>query len=181
MASPGPGANHSSSSRLVREDLAMNRRSCLGLLILLAPRAVTDLRVVPQEQRSCSARKVEYGVFDGQYSGRISLRSVPLSDMSGQSGEKTYSEQHTMWQIPVEPDYMKAGPWSTTIYIGSDVANEVLRLSFLYHANGGAKIRWLNEKLVFGRVWWGRVYSTDSFWTSKNANSCTKRWLTTQN
>jgi hypothetical protein len=139
----------------------MNRISCLGLLILLAPRPVTDTGVTRQELRSCSAAKFEYSAFDGQYSGRILLQSVPLSEISVQNGAKVYSEQHTMWQISVGPDYMKAGPWSTTIYIGSDVGSEVLKLSFLVHANGGAEIRWLNEKLVFGKVWWGRVYSTD--------------------
>jgi len=36
-----------------------------------------------------------------------------------------------------------------------------LQLTFQNHASGSVSIRWLNEKLLFGRVWWGRIYSTD--------------------
>jgi len=39
--------------------------------------------------------------------------------------------------------------------------SKVLQLSFQDHASGGSSVQWLNEKLLFSRVWWGRIYSTD--------------------
>jgi hypothetical protein len=36
-----------------------------------------------------------------------------------------------------------------------------LELTFVDESNGGVKVEWLNEKLLFGQVWWGRIYSTD--------------------
>ncbi|HEY6265129.1 MAG TPA: hypothetical protein VIW93_10015 [Candidatus Acidoferrum sp.] len=40
------------------------------------------------------------------------------------------------------------------------LGSKVLQLTFQNHASGGTSIQWLNEKLLFGRVWWGRIYST---------------------
>jgi len=45
--------------------------------------------------------------------------------------------------------------------IGNSAGSKVLQLTFQNHASGSVSIRWLNEKLLFGRVWWGRIYSTD--------------------
>jgi len=36
-----------------------------------------------------------------------------------------------------------------------------ITLSFFDHGRGGVQIHWLNEKLLYGSVWWGRVLSTD--------------------
>jgi len=34
-------------------------------------------------------------------------------------------------------------------------------LTFVDHGNGGVSIQWLNEKLPYGSVGWGRIVSTD--------------------
>jgi hypothetical protein len=59
-------------------------------------------------------------------------------------------------------DMMKAAPWTTRVYVvtHSPVANGVI-LTVRDHGNGGVRATWLNEKLVFLQVWWGRIRSTD--------------------
>ncbi len=59
-------------------------------------------------------------------------------------------------------DMTKGSPWTTRVYIvtHSPVANGVI-LTVHDHGNGGVRASWLNEKLVFLQVWWGRIHSTD--------------------
>jgi len=78
-----------------------------------------------------------------------------------QKENKEYSPQRTAWVSPSSPEYSRPGPWNTTVAIVTMAGSKVLQLAFQDHASGGASVQWLNEKLLFGRVWWGRIYSTD--------------------
>jgi len=109
----------------------------------------------------CGQAKVQYTPFDENYSKRIMLREAPIPGLSNAEGDKEYSPQHTAWMSPDLPDYSRPGPWDTTIMVGNSAGSKVLQLTFQNHASGSVSIRWLNEKLLFGRVWWGRIYSTD--------------------
>ena len=109
----------------------------------------------------CGQAKVQYTPFDENYSKRIMLREALIPGLSNAEGDKEYSPQHTAWMSPDLPDYSRPGPWDTTIMVGNAAGSKVLQLTFQNHASGSVSIRWLNEKLLFGRVWWGRIYSTD--------------------
>jgi hypothetical protein len=56
---------------------------------------------------------------------------------------------------------MKPGPWTTRVYVGSGDQEAGLVLTAVDHASGGLNVRWMNEKFLYGQVWWGRIYSTD--------------------
>jgi hypothetical protein len=61
-----------------------------------------------------------------------------------------------------EPDMTKGGPWSTTIYAVTDSPRlNGVRKVLVDHSSGGVRATWLNEKLVFVQVWWGRIRSSD--------------------
>jgi hypothetical protein len=61
-----------------------------------------------------------------------------------------------------QPDFEKNGPWSTKIRIVGNKAHPInLSIEFRDHSNAGVNATWLNEKLIFMRVWWGRIVSTD--------------------
>jgi hypothetical protein len=61
-----------------------------------------------------------------------------------------------------QPDFMKTGPWNTKLAIVGNEAHPIdLTIDFRDHGNGGVTVHWLNEKLLFIRVWWGRIVSTD--------------------
>lgn len=111
--------------------------------------------------RKCSELRVQYTPFDENYSQRIILREAANSGTSEPEGNKVYSPQHTAWVPQSSPDYSQPEPWSTTVVTATPVGSKVLQLAFQNHASGGTSVQWLNEKLLFGRVWWGRIYSTD--------------------
>jgi hypothetical protein len=63
--------------------------------------------------------------------------------------------------VVANPDYTQPGPWKTVVWIGSSGEAPRRVLTFLDHANGDVKLQWLNEKLLYGSVWWGRIVATD--------------------
>jgi hypothetical protein len=61
----------------------------------------------------------------------------------------------------MEPDYMKPGPWNSTLLVGDHVHEKpFLRIDVREHGNT-FNAQWLNEKLLFIEVWWGRIHASD--------------------
>lgn len=126
--------------------------------VLNQPIALTP-RGEPQVVLKCDRQKVVYSPFDEAYSKRIVWQDVSNSENPPAGVKKEYPPQHTKWSVTIEPDRMKPGPWNTVIYFGSDGNEGVWKLSLNDNIEGNA--RWLSDKLVFGSVWWGRIYATD--------------------
>jgi hypothetical protein len=108
----------------------------------------------------CEKAKIQYTTFDETYADRMRiLPAKPNAELP--LGSKDYSGEKTHWQMSVPPDTRQPGPYTTRIYIGSAANKPDVELVLVDEVNGGVTLRWLNEKLLFGQVWWGRVYSTD--------------------
>jgi len=60
----------------------------------------------------------------------------------------------------VEPDLGRSGPWSTRIVINAEQEKPIL-IDLIDHSSYSVVAKWINEKLLFGRIWWGRVLGTD--------------------
>lgn len=60
-----------------------------------------------------------------------------------------------------KPDLMKPGPWTTVVWLHKSGGGVPQTLSFVDHGSGGVSVQWLNERLLYGSVWWGRIVSTD--------------------
>jgi hypothetical protein len=112
-----------------------------------------------QELPSCDAENVTYEKFDEQFAGRMTIQSGPAS--SPAVGEKQFSPQKTRWITVREPDTTKPGPWTTVVWVRKSGDGVPQMLRFVDHASGGVHLQWLNEKLLYGSVWWGRIVSTD--------------------
>ena len=142
----------------------MNSAKLLTLLMLFLI-SFCSAPALSQESRpslaKCGEATVQYTPFDENYSQKIVLREVPNPGPSEPEGNKEYSPQRTAWVLASSPEYSRQGPWNTTLAIATPAGSKILQLAFHDHANGGANVQWLNEKLLFGRVWWGRIYSTD--------------------
>jgi len=137
-------------------------RASLTFIVLTTLAAMGSLRgAVVQELPKCGTARVEYTPFDDSYSGRIQINSLRSSDAQPAPSEKILSPQHTRWLTEILPDTMKPGPWTTRVYVGAGDSAPDVELRFVDDAYGGANVRWLNEKLIFGEVWWGRIYATD--------------------
>lgn len=137
-----------------------------GTFLLLLGTGRTQTRQVDSPPRrdapallKCDQQKVVYSPFDEAYSKRIVWLDVSNSENPPAGVKKEYAPQHTKWSVTIEPDRTKPGPWNTEIYFGSDANEEVWKLSLNDNIEGHA--RWLSDKLVFGSVWWGRIYATD--------------------
>lgn len=109
----------------------------------------------------CRGRHVTYEPFDQHFATRIAVESLP-PDTAGK-GEEQFSPQHSRFLVVRRPDFKKPGPWATEVRISNTEGGEapLLLLSFTDHANGGVDIHWMNEKLIYGSVWWGRIVSTE--------------------
>ncbi len=126
-------------------------------LILLATLPHTSAE---QNLRPCKSHRVHYSEFDPSFSDRITLRLLKRSYKIPDDKEEQTSPQGTKRLVKTGPDYMKSGPWTTTVFIVVPDAQPI-ELSFLDHGNGGVQVQWLSERLLFARVWWGRIVSTD--------------------
>jgi hypothetical protein len=141
-------------------------RAGLVLLLVLQPgmSSQKDIQTgksvfAAQRLLKCEDARVMYTPIDETYSKRIIFKSVSESEDPPQNVPKDYSPERNMWKAVVTPDTSKPGRRNTSIYFGSDANEEVWKLTFVDYAGDGPK--WLNEKLVFGQVWWGRIYATE--------------------
>lgn len=71
-----------------------------------------------------------------------------------------YSKNQGYYFMTRNPDFSKKGPWSTVIYIYTE-KEKLTRVTLAGHAAYPAQINWINEKMIFIRVWWGRLIGTD--------------------
>jgi hypothetical protein len=56
---------------------------------------------------------------------------------------------------------MKPGPWSSTLFIGTRGSNAAgFKVEFLDHCEQFSA-SWINDKLLYIQVWWGRIASSD--------------------
>jgi len=109
---------------------------------------------------ACDEEEVTYTAVDSTFRQKITLTDV--KNTSGPVGEKTRSTQGNRYFSLESADLSKPGPWTSTVLIGGiGFNNRLLKLSFIDHASGGVHAQWLNEKLLFVEVWWGRIASTD--------------------
>ncbi len=108
----------------------------------------------------CDKQEVRYSPIDSSVRGKITLAET--KDSLTPSSTTKRSPQGTRYASLDGADFSKPGPWSTAVFIGGVGLNgHLLKLSFVDHANGGVQMQWLNEKLLFVQVWWGRIVSTD--------------------
>jgi hypothetical protein len=119
----------------------------------------TGLFAAQAQDQPCKLAKVLYSAPTEQIAKSMSLSSY-TAEVSA-SVKRDASPQGTRWMVRVDPDYMKPGPWNTTLFIGDLATNTpFLKAEFRDHGNTfGAQ--WINENLIWIQVWWGRVASSD--------------------
>lgn len=136
------------------------RRFALALLLLCASalpaqKAADGAGAGKSELPDCDDLRVAYTPIDPQFAQNMVVETT--SDPRPQGTPKE-SPQHTRWVLAVSPDYSKAGPWTTTIWFGDGDDKTTGKLTLRDHE--GFSIEWLNEKLLYGSVAWGRIVNT---------------------
>lgn len=91
--------------------------------------------------------------FYKHYEKRILISHDILTE---NTGKKVLSPNKAYWFAVHRPNYMKPPPWSTNISIFNE-RDYLMNIRFEDHNNYGMKVRWINEKLLYMQVWWGRI------------------------
>ncbi len=133
-------------------------RRTIGLIfaILLAC-GISALAQSPAKPgvKDCEDLRIHYAPIEQKYADRLIVE--PAEDQRP-NGEPRSSPQHTRWVLAVAPDYSKAGPWTTNIWVGEGDTQTTVRLILKDHE--GFSIQWLNEKLLYGSVSWAKTLNT---------------------
>jgi hypothetical protein len=109
-------------------------------------------------QKPCEEPRVTYGAHQPSGSEFQIAKAPPM--LKPQTGTLKKSTHEARWLYQDDPDFTKNGPWSTTITVGDHNGASWL-LTFPQHGNEAIQSDWLNEKLLFLRVWLGRLVSLD--------------------
>jgi hypothetical protein len=111
--------------------------------------------------------------FDPQFADRIVVESMPLANPSQQIG----SPNGAYWFSVQSPDFTKEAPWTTQVLIFNERPT-LIRLALRDHGNVQPTVSWVNEKLLFLRVSWGRILDTDMIFDVEEATFLSRemRW-----
>ena len=104
-----------------------------------------------------SAPRLFHTIFEEEYEDRIILS---MGEYPNVLPEAVYSGNGAYYFLLVEPDFERSGPWSTRIVINAEQEEPIL-IDLIDHSSYSVVVKWINEKLLFGRIWWGRVLGTD--------------------
>jgi hypothetical protein len=92
--------------------------------------------------------------------GRVSLTDEQLSKLASLPEYKT--EFGSQCLVEDKPNTMQDGPWNTHLYIfETGDTNHCVRVDLVDHASYDVRYIWLNEKMLFVEVCWGRIAWTD--------------------
>ena len=105
--------------------------------------------------KDCDELRIRYAAIEPKYAERLIIEETK---QPRPNGEPRSSPQHTRWVLAVAPDYAKAGPWTTNIWVGEGDTETTARLILKEHE--GFSIEWLNEKLLYGTVSWSKTLNT---------------------
>ena len=140
----------------------------IGATLVAIVAFIVDSQSFAQDLPSCGDRSVTYSPFDEHFAANVAARAGPINALN--VGEKQFSPQKTIWMTVNRPDYTKPGPWNTQVFIRTAKGGTPELLTFIDHGSGGVELQWLNEKLLYGSVWWGRIVSTDFIFDVEKKN-----------
>ena len=95
--------------------------------------------------------------FEPCWADRVVLDRVAATRIEG---ERTFSPNKAYWFVVAPPDTSKPGPWSAAVYVFNE-REHLIRLGFPDLGSGAPRPRWINEKLLYVRVWLGHVLGVD--------------------
>jgi hypothetical protein len=96
---------------------------------------------------------------------KISIERFAWNDIDVRASAtlpRRFSETARRVVIEERADTMLPPPWTTRLHIlPAPDARKGVRIEFREHATYGVGHAWVNEKLLFVRVWWGRIAASD--------------------
>ncbi len=91
----------------------------------------------------------------GYFENYISLEKIDSFNINQNSFTKLFNPEKTSYILICKPDYKKPSPFYEAIFIPSDKGFN--KVTFKDIASYETKYEWINNKLIFVRVWLGRI------------------------
>jgi predicted phosphodiesterase len=121
------------------------------------PVQIRDDAVFHTTPNRWSEPRVFHTPFEDEYAQRIVMEQI---ERPAAISRATFSPNGAYSFVVNEPDFQQPGPWNTTIFVDNE-RDRLLQIKLLDRRNYRLDVSWINEKLLFVGVWWGRVLGTD--------------------
>lgn len=102
------------------------------------------------------APRAFHGPFDEELANRIVVDAVPARELP----DRVPSPNQAYWYAIEHADFAQAAPWVSQVHVYTE-RRSLIRVTFRDHDNEELMVSWINEKLLFMRVWWGRIAASD--------------------
>ncbi|MBI4823691.1 MAG: hypothetical protein HY805_05620 [Nitrospirae bacterium] len=104
--------------------------------------------------------RIFHSEFYNNYESRIQISHTNIDEKILREKERNYSPNGAYWFVVYSPDIMEPGPWSTEIRVFNE-RDYIIKIELIDHAaTYTTTIKWINEKLIYIELWWGRVLGT---------------------
>lgn len=139
---------------------SMKTKLLLGLALVLGGGFMGCTTVKPLQPEIISYSQPSAESLQNIKVTRIYLKAGQAALLASLPKDET--EFGSQWLVEEKPDTMHSSPWNTRLYIfNSAETNRCIRIDLLDHADYEIRHAWLNEKMLFVRVPWGRIAWTD--------------------
>ena len=130
----------------------------LSILMLAAAGAIPALAAssgYPMVEK-WNAPRIFHEPFRADYERQVVIGPARVFPENLPGGQRVYSPNGGYWYLMETPNFNGAKPWATQIYIYNDRA-DLMKLELKDHGNATPEAIWINEKLLYINLWWGRV------------------------
>ena len=138
----------------------MKSKLILCLALVLSGGLFGCSTIQPTQQKGVTYSKPSSESLQKIKIERISLTGEQLVKLASLPEDKR--EISSPLLIEEKPDTLRNGPWNTRLYIfNSADTNQCVRVELFDHASYDVRRTWLNDKMLFVEVYWGRIAWTD--------------------
>jgi hypothetical protein len=135
--------------------ISVLRYTPLFLFLLLSPHP--SVAQTPERWHTPPDRwnepRIYHSPFDKEFDKRVRFSRVPLTESKG---EKVFSQNRAYWFSERKPDFTRPGPWTTTLLLFNE-RSYLIEIQLVDHGSYESKVRWINEKLLYFEMWWGKI------------------------
>ncbi len=136
----------------------MRKTALLFIVILLcSAKALADDTLWHTSPDKWSEPRIFHSAFDDEFSKGIVVSRGKIHPNS--NIKKVFSSNNAYWYAVLPADYRKEGPYTTNILIYNE-RGYLVNLKLLEHSQYEPNIKWINEKLIYVELWWGRILGT---------------------
>ena len=111
--------------------------------------------------------------FEDEFKQRIIISHGPL-DMG--LTDKAFSKNKAYWYRFVSPDCTKSGIWEHVIQIYNE-RDYLINIEVINPRCGHVRPKWINQKLLYVEIWWGRVLGSYLIFDVESEKVITKEMI----